>query len=179
MKEGLGVLREEHRRILEVFDRFEQSCAAPNEPSPEYVDEILAFIQIYIDANHHGKEERALFRATEAHPWLNGFALLFTEQHEEGRGLVRAVARARERGQSGLAELRSFVEYLREHIARENEALFVTMEQALDENSSRDLAERFAEIEREVIRRWRIAEPDEEHRPIGDLRRWGSLLARS
>jgi len=172
-------LREEHRRILEVFDRFEQRCALSNEPPPEYVDELLAFIQIYIDANHHGKEERALFQATDAHPWLNGFALLLTEQHEEGRALVRAVARARERGQSGLAELRSFVEHLREHIARENEAVFVSMEQALDEASSSDLAERFAEIESEVMRRWQIAEPDEEHRSIGDLRRWGPLLARS
>uniref|UniRef100_E6Q630 Hemerythrin-like domain-containing protein n=1 Tax=mine drainage metagenome TaxID=410659 RepID=E6Q630_9ZZZZ len=179
MSEGLEVLRGEHRRILEVFDRFEQRCALPTEPPPEYVDDILEFIQIYIDANHHGKEERALFRATDAHPWLNGFALLLNEQHEEGRGLVRSIVCARDRGQSGITELRAYVEYLREHIARENEAVFVTMEQALDEDSSNDLATRFAEIEREVIGRWQIAEPDEEHRPIGDLRRWGSLLASS
>ncbi|NNM92195.1 MAG: hypothetical protein HKL92_02535 [Candidatus Eremiobacteraeota bacterium] len=179
MSEALDGLREEHRRILEVFDRFEQRCASPNEPSPQYVNGLLDFIQIFIDANHHGKEERALFRATDAHPWLNSFAMLLTEQHEAGRGLARAVARARERGHSGLAELRSFVEYLREHIARENEAIFVTIEQALDESSGADLAARFAEIESEVIEHWKIAEPDEANRRIGELRRWDALLVRA
>ncbi len=178
MNGALDILRDEHRRILEVFDRFEQRSAASEVLPPEYLDELLAFVHIFIDANHHGKEERALFRATEAHPWLNGFALLLNEQHEEGRGLVRAVVRARERGQSGLAELRTFVAYLREHIARENEAVFVSIEQALDDLSGNDLAERFAEVEREVIERWKIAEPDEQHRPIADLRRWDALLVR-
>jgi|GEM_PF-3234566 len=179
MSEALHVLREEHRQILEVFDRFERYCASPSEPTREYLDELMVFIHIYIDANHHGKEERALFRSTDAHPWLSGFAMLLSEQHEEGRGLVRAIVCARKRGQTGIAELRTFVEFLRAHIARENEAIFVTIEQALDDASSGDLATRFAEIESEVIGRWGLAEPDEAHRRIGELRHWDRLLARS
>ncbi len=179
MSGALSILRDEHRRILEVFANFERRCSAAGELSAEYIEDLLAFVEIFIDANHHGKEERALFGTTDEHPWLSSFALLLNEQHTEGRTLVRAVRCARGRGESGLSELRSFVEFLREHIARENEAIFVSIEQALDENSNGALADRFAAIEREVIARWKIAEPGEEHRPIGELRRWDALLARS
>ncbi|MGC8484380.1 MAG: hemerythrin domain-containing protein [Candidatus Baltobacteraceae bacterium] len=177
MSEAIAVLRYEHRRILEVFDRFERRSREPDELSAEYIEALLAFIEIFIDANHHGKEERALFGTTDEHPWLSSFALLLNEQHTEGRMLVRAVRCARGRGESGFPELRAFVAFLREHITRENEAIFVSIEQALDENSNAALLERFAEIEREVIARWKIAEPGEERREIGDLRRWDALLA--
>ena len=176
MSEAIAVLRDEHRRILAVFDRFEQRCSEPEKLSAEYVEALLAFIEIFIDGNHHGKEERALFGTTDEHPWLSSFALLLNEQHTEGRLLVRAVRCARGRGESGLPELRAFIAFLRDHIARENDAIFVSIEQALDENSNAALLERFAEIEREVIARWKIAEPGEEHREIGDLRRWEALL---
>ncbi len=178
MSEALDVLREEHRRILEVLDHFDRLCRAPEMPVG-YIDEFLAFVEIFIDANHHGKEERALFGTTDEHPWLSGFALLLSEQHTEGRLLVRAVRCARGRGDSGLPELKAFVAFLRDHIARENDAIFVTIEQALDEESNRALVERFAEIESEVIARWKLAEPGEERRSICDLRRWNALLARA
>ncbi len=178
MSEALDVLREEHRRILEVLDHFDRLCRAPEMPAG-YIDEFLAFVEIFIDANHHGKEERALFGTTDEHPWLSGFALLLSEQHTEGRLLVRAVRCARGRGESGLPELKAFVAFLRDHIARENDAIFVTIEQALEEECNRALVERFAEIESEVIARWKLAEPGEERRSICDLRRWNALLARA
>ncbi len=178
MSEALDILREEHRRILEVLDHFDRLCSAPEMPAG-YIDELLAFVEIFIDANHHGKEERALFGTTDEHPWLSGFALLLSEQHTEGRLLVRAVRCARGRGDSGLPELKAFVAFLRDHIARENDAIFVTIGQALDEESNRALVERFAEIESEVIARWKLAEPGEERRAICDLRRWNALLARA
>jgi hemerythrin-like domain-containing protein len=135
-----GILREEHRLILRVLDAFEKLLQRDELPVAVLEDSI-SFFRLFTDACHHGKEEDLLFTALENEdvPGIEGPIGLLRAEHVEGRALVRRLTEllaAHRTGDAAAArefrrEARDYIEFLRAHIAKEDEGVFQLADQEL------------------------------------------------
>jgi len=150
---GLDPLRSEHTLILQTIDRLEaRSHESPDGRLPlDYARAALAFMRVYIDENHHGKEERVLFAQMEADPFLSGIAAVLMADHRDGRELVDAIERAVESGRPVVREIDAYAAYIRDHIRRENDMVFQAAESRFDESTMSTIRAAFFDIEAEVL----------------------------
>lgn len=115
--------------------------------SPEAGKKIIAggvdFMRSYADRLHHGKEEKILFGYFDEKAEIIQAML---GDHETGRGHVRAVREALERGDRDAAadHLTAFRELLSAHIKKEDEILFPWMDRSLSDSDKVALLGRFA-----------------------------------
>ena len=94
-----ALLREEHQRILGVADVLEtllQSVDRGEEPDLDSLADCVAFIRLFADAVHHGKEEDLLFPQLEARgvPRHTGPIAVMLQEHEIGRAFARKMSQA-------------------------------------------------------------------------------------
>lgn len=155
-------LRAEHERILGSLDVLEDLAARAREGAADAdrARDVLDFLRTFADQLHHAKEEQMLFPALgeAGMPPEGGPVGMMLMEHDEGRRLVEHMAGAVEEqlgsdaARSTFAQAAgSFVQLLRDHIAKENEILFPLADQMLSEQSQSELAagfERFDEQER-------------------------------
>lgn len=128
-----GILRDEHRLILRVLDGLEAFLDRDTRDA-DRAREFVEFFSLFTDALHHGKEEDHLFGTLveQGFPLHQGPIAQMLQEHELGRALVRQMATAVE----GLAADpdpsrrafdyagRSYIDLLRQHIRKEDGALF-------------------------------------------------------
>ena len=159
-----AVLREEHRRILEVLEALERTLdAAPDGAWDRgFVSDCIAFFRLFADACHHGKEEDVLFPAlAEAGmPADRGPIAVMLREHEEGRALVARMADAYARTEDGPAHdprgreggdprreleraAREYIALLRGHILKEDGILFEMADMALSGAACQRVCERY------------------------------------
>lgn len=152
-------LRHEHRVILVVLTGMEGMAHKPLRRGD--TERLLEILRVFVDKCHHGKEERHLFKALEAHgmsPESGPLAVLLNE-HEQGRAHVRALAQAApgavrgepQAGSDYARHAQTYVVLLRDHIRKENGVLFPLAERMLSEEDDTRLAEAFEAIERDEI----------------------------
>jgi hemerythrin-like domain-containing protein len=153
MKGALGSLRSEHKTILAVVDRLEAAARSATDGyvSRPLVRAALDFIHTYVDRNHHGKEEDALFVAMRNDPSLAGLADALVDDHGEGRSLVAAMEFALFEERPTAALILAFGAFIRGHIRREDEMIFEAVENALDQQTLASLNAKFGEIEEETL----------------------------
>ena len=160
MDNPIGVLREEHEKILEILNLVEQTADdIENGASvdPQLLADILEFIRLFADQCHHGKEEDLLFPALakKGFPTDAGPIGVMMMEHERGRAYVaemsEAMNRCVERDPSAPRDwvdaAHRYVELLQNHIAKENNILFVMAERMLDARELRDLETAFGKAE--------------------------------
>jgi hemerythrin-like domain-containing protein len=154
-------LRAEHEGILKmlailtaIIERLRTGEAAP---VAELAD-ILEFLKVFADKCHHGKEEDILFPALEAAglPREGGPIGVMLHEHTLGRGHIRDMGAALEAGGAGLplafAEpAQAYVDLLTQHIAKENNVLFVMAERMLGAAALTAMHEDFERLEQERI----------------------------
>jgi hemerythrin-like domain-containing protein len=154
----------EHEAVLVALRILESVTAALGAGDPDaggHLDEVLEFLQVFVDRCHHGKEEDVLFPELERRGIRRqgGPVGVMLAEHEAGRGLVRAMledlaalrggdAGAAARVEEGATEYRGL---LVSHIAKENGVLFPMAERVVPDDVAAALVERFALIERERI----------------------------
>lgn len=153
MSAAIDSLRAEHETILVAMDRLEDSArrAPDGEIPPDCARAALDFIRVYVDGNHHAKEERALFIAMAEDPLLAGLADALTFDHDEGRMLVGAIEGALVDGRSVTAPVLAYAAFIRNHIRRENEMVFDAVEKALRGTVLAEMDARFREIEEDLL----------------------------
>lgn len=156
MMSVLDELRAEHETILDVMDGIENSVLAADETtfSESYLEQVLDFIWRYIERNHHGKEERALFPRMRDNPFLREMSEALHQEHEEGAALVAALERALDEDRAPEIVARELVDYigfLRGHIRRENEMIFEAVERVLDESTAAEILAEFRAIGIEAL----------------------------
>ncbi|HET7840958.1 MAG TPA: hemerythrin domain-containing protein, partial [Terriglobia bacterium] len=110
---------------------------------------------------HHTKEEELLFPALvrKGIPHPGGPVGVMLHEHEEGRALIREMAKAGEALQSGDSEAgsrwakaaRQYGPLLRDHIFKENNILFVMAERVLTPEELEHLAVEFDRVEIEKL----------------------------
>ncbi|MCO6437221.1 MAG: hemerythrin domain-containing protein [Phycisphaerae bacterium] len=113
----------------------------PDEFPLSLLDESLQFLTRFADCRHHAKEESHLFPAMEARglPHDMGPIACMLHEHCLARGHIRTAQGLLERLKTGdaqvwpelRAELEAYVELIRNHIAKENQVLFVMADQLL------------------------------------------------
>lgn len=150
---ALDSLRAEHETILAVVGRLEAAARAAGDGrlSHDYVRAALDFIRIYVDENHHGKEERVLFPAMSADAMLTGFADALSCDHEEGLDIVGALEAADLDDRPTTGYILAYAAFIRDHIRRENEMVFDAVENSLDDSALTELYVGFLQVEDEVL----------------------------
>jgi len=154
------VLRKEHDAILSMLEATEEVARrwdAGERVEPEILDGLLEFFRLFADRCHHGKEEELLFPLLEQKgmPRSGGPIGVMLSEHEEGRALVRQMAEAAaeyrqgvaDAGQRWAAAAKQYIALLREHIAKENNILFVMAERMLTPEEQGTLATSFEKVE--------------------------------
>lgn len=149
------VLMEEHRvieRVLAALERMLDSGAM----DVGFVRQCLDFFRNFADGCHHAKEENALFPALERAgiPRLGGPVGVMLHEHTEGRQLLGIIADHlpaadvdKRAAYQVRAAARSYIGLLREHIAKEDNVLFVMADRVLAPDTQRAVLESFEELE--------------------------------
>jgi hemerythrin-like domain-containing protein len=134
---AIDVLMDEHRVIERVLDALETAASRLDrgEPVPaQFFLDAADFASGFADRCHHRKEEGVLFKAMEANgEQANGGAVgMLVDEHVEGRRYVqqlREAAVALARGDASVTRRIASTSYaysglLREHIEKEDDAVF-------------------------------------------------------
>ncbi len=157
-------LRHEHEAIilvLSILDKFLHRIGDGQEVNREHFGQVLEFIQVFADKCHHGKEEQFLFPALEAAgiPKTGGPLGVMLGEHEHGRELIRQIAAAWQKYQSGdraaaaglIVSARDYIALLNDHIFKENNILFPMAEARLSAATQEQLLKEFDRLEIERI----------------------------
>ena len=157
-------LRTEHRaieRMLAVLETAAQRLERGERVRPEVFRQAVDFVRNFADRCHHAKEEQNLFPRMEARgvPRQGGPIGIMLFEHDEGRAYVGAIAAAidayeRDNQTAGrvIAEnARGYVDLLRQHIMKEENALFPMADRVLSAADQDELDRRFEQIETEVM----------------------------
>ena len=164
MSEGTAVLRKEHDAILKMLGATEEAARRLEAGTPvraETLEGLLEFLRLFADKCHHGKEEDLLFPLLERKglPRAGGPVGVMLYEHEEGRALIREMFEAAEAFRGGGAEARGrwaaaarhYADLLRDHIAKENDILFVMAENLLTPAEQDEMAAAFEKVDEEKM----------------------------
>ncbi len=135
--DAIEQLMQEHRtieQVLEALVGFAEEAIRTRSTDRAELSRFVTFLREFADARHHAKEEGVLFQAMAAHgfPTRGGPIAVMLHEHDQGRGLVRALAALAEGGgpwgDDQLAALgeasRSYAALLRAHIQKEDSVLY-------------------------------------------------------
>ncbi len=161
---AIETLKHEHQVILLALRGAEEQAhqlSRDAQQATALITEMTDFFRNFADHCHHAKEEKLLFPRLEARgvPREGGPIGVMLQEHEEGRGHVRAMIealpRAREGDSAAVMRVRehlfAYVDLLREHIDKEDHCLFAMADGLLTEADQRELTEAFERVEREEI----------------------------
>ncbi len=157
-------LKHEHQVILMVLDAAERDVETMKATGRVAADRVAAFLEFFrgfADRCHHAKEEDHLFRLMieRGFPSDSGPVAVMLAEHDAGRGRLAAVDAALPAAEQhdpaaveAVAEnLQGYVELLREHIAKEDNILYVMADQMLTEADQAALGEAFERVEAEEM----------------------------
>jgi hemerythrin-like domain-containing protein len=152
MRPPTDVLRDEHRVILEALHLLEQATdrlGAGTGPPETWWAQMLDWLRVFADRNHHAKEEQALFPAMvkAGVPDEGGPVGTMLAEHDDGRALVRAMAGPDPAARAAAA--RRYVALLRQHIDKENDVLFPMADAVLEPSALDGVARAFEGMEAE------------------------------
>ncbi|MDP2876632.1 MAG: hemerythrin domain-containing protein [Holophaga sp.] len=135
-------------RVIALLPRLVIALRTDFEAARPMADQTLEFIRTYADRYHHAKEEDILFRFFEQG---SDILKVMLQDHEDGRGHVRAVAMALENSDLAMAEqhLLAYGELLKSHIQREDTILYPWMDRTLSDRQVGQLFAQCSVVERE------------------------------
>lgn len=154
------LLREEHRRILEVvavLDRLVEIVQETGEIDRASFRQCVIFFKLFADACHHGKEEDLLFPELVAHGFSTetGPIAVMLEEHRRGRAFVRDMDEALGLLEQGGSEnpdallegARGYSHLIRGHIGKEDGVLFEMADQIVRGPPCRTLCTSYESVE--------------------------------
>jgi hemerythrin-like domain-containing protein len=159
-EDSYSILAREHRlieRVLDALGRISDEARRTRRLNGPAAELAIRFLREFADRTHHLKEERILFPALTTQGHFPGCGLI--GEHEEGRERVSRMADAVPRAMSGDEEAvrlfvrtaRSFISFLRDHIAKEDECLAEVVSATFSSDGQERLLERFDEMERREV----------------------------
>lgn len=168
-------LSAEHRNILDmlhILEKVSKKLEAAERVEADHMEQIVEYIQMFADRFHHAKEEDLLFPAMERAgiPRDGGPIGVMLQEHEIGRGYVRAMKTAVEEYRGGdnaqgttyARNARQFTGLLRPHIDKEDSILYRIADMHLTEQDQEELLREFDRVEKERFG----TEKDEKYRKI-------------
>ena len=153
-------LKAEHQAILltiRILDQITSKLENGQAVDSRHLDQILEFLQVFVDKCHHAKEEKVLFPAMEeAGIQQEGGPIgVMLYEHEQGRSFVLGLKIGVEGYRVGrvdaIAEIienaQKYGRLLVEHIDKENNVLYVMAERVLSADKMSEMAKSFLRIE--------------------------------
>lgn len=141
-------------RVEEIIKNLDGTWDDNSEKYEETVITLINFFREYADENHHRKEEEVLFPAICDHPEfiLKEIIDELEQHHEDFREYTQEIEAALEENdfEKSYKELSSYLEDLLDHIAVENDELFVLAETLLDEEDLETIYFKFKDIDLEI-----------------------------
>ena len=154
------VLRDEHEGILAmlvVVEAAAKRLQSGKEIPSDLMTNAVGFFRNFADRCHHGKEEDELFPALEQRgvPKQGGPIGAMLAEHNQGRTFIRGMSDAADKYAQGdkttvsmlIQNTLGHVNLLRQHIWKENNALFLMADQVLSESDQDKLYDAFEHIE--------------------------------
>lgn len=143
------MLVDEHsviKRLLALVPGIASSLDLGTEDGRGVVLGAVDFIRGYADKFHHAKEEDILFKYFDEN--LDVLKVMH-EEHEVGRGHVRAVVEGVERRDAAavVEHLRGYMVLLTEHISKEDEILYPWMDGQLTDRQVGEMFGAFRKVE--------------------------------
>ncbi|NTV46323.1 MAG: cation-binding protein [Chlorobiales bacterium] len=160
-----GVLKREHRIIERFMDTFERmvDLLEKKDSDIDYKPflEAAEFVKGFADDYHHKKEEDILFKVMVQNGMSEqaGPIAVMKYEHQQGRNFTMAIRQAAEKGDAGdlsvknslIANARSYILLLREHISKEDNVLFPMAERIIPLAQHDSVDRQFAHVDDEVI----------------------------
>ena len=161
-------LRQDHvtiRRIRDIARRCSDQLYAGADIPFEDMQIISVVIEEFVDAFHHGKEEKAYFPANEGKSAAHAEEIRkFVIEHEFGRRVAKMMLRSLtewKRGVDGREPvarfLKTYAAYVDDHTAKEDR-FFDMAEKELSESEDRELLGRYEACKKEAGGSARIEE---------------------
>jgi len=151
-------LRNEHDSILHVFRILDIVLSTDTKEDAEifkFGSELVHFLKTFADKCHHGKEEDFLFKELIAKgiPNEGGPIGVMLQDHRIGREYISLMSKSLEARDlvNFKTNAAKYRDHMRNHIDKENNALFVMADRALDDARQDQLFEKFEAHEETVI----------------------------
>jgi len=150
-------LRKEHDIILHVRYITDEIISTVTEDVKimHFGNELVYFLKTFGDKCHHGKEENYLFKELENQgvPNEGGPIGVMLKEHQEGRIYIDLMNKAVEAEDAANFKINAsnYSNLLRNHIEKENNVLFVTADEILDDSKQDEIFEKFEQHEENVI----------------------------
>ena len=154
-------LRTEHEAILLSLQILEK-LIFKGEQTPSSFDisdarGIIAFLKLFADTCHHGKEEGILFPVYEQHgvPNEGGPIGVMLQEHVEGRQYIQSMSQALDQSPTDKINFsiaaKNYISLLRAHIEKENNILYPFGDNFLTNEDQAELVKRFHAHEEQVM----------------------------
>ena len=157
----------EHDPIQTLLDEHEVICTTENiiknlnhywetskEKYTKIVTTLITFFREYADSYHHRKEEDVLFPAIKNHPdfVLQEIIEEFEQHHEDFRDFTKEIEQAISEGNyvKTYEVLNNYLQDLLDHIAAENDELFVLANSLLSDEDLEIIFFKFKDIDMEL-----------------------------
>jgi len=169
--QSIDMLMREHRNIERVVDALETAAtqlARGVAVRAGFFTDAAIFFAEYADGVHHAKEEGVLFGAMAGSgmPATEGPIPVMLDEHVEARALTRALRHAGKRFSDGdataaaevVSTARRYALLIRDHIAKEDEALFPMAEEMFSAQTEVDVLAGMARLEAQETGSGRLTE---------------------
>lgn len=151
-------LRNEHDSILHVFKILDKVLLTDTKEDNEifkFGNELIYFLKTFADKCHHGKEEDYLFKEMVARgiPNEGGPIGVMLQDHRIGREYISSMGKSLESKDlvSFKTNAAKYRDHMRNHIDKENNALFIMADRVLDTARQDQLFDKFEAHEETVI----------------------------
>ncbi len=153
----IEIMLNEHELIAQVEDVIENLNNSWIDDSEKYekaITLLIDFFRDYADGHHHRKEEEVLFPAICDHPdfILQDIIDELEQHHEDFREYTKEIVVALEEKdyKRSYDVLTNYLQDLLDHIAVENDELFVLAETLLEEDELETIYFKFKDIDMEI-----------------------------
>ena len=141
-------------QAADIVETLDGSWESDADGYSQKATSLIAFFREYADGYHHRKEEEVLFPALKDHPdfVLDEMVDEFEQHHEDFREYAADAESALADGDHAQSykHLKAYVNDLLDHIAAENDELFVLAETLMDEDELETIFFKFKDIDMEL-----------------------------
>jgi hemerythrin-like domain-containing protein len=153
----IQTMLDEHEVICqaeEIIENLDKTWETDADKYKTTVATLITFFREYADGYHHRKEEEVLFPAINDHPdfVLQEIIEEFETHHEDFRDYTKVIEETIEEGdfEKSYKELNNYLQDLLDHIAAENDELFVLAETLMEEDDLETIYFKFKDIDLEL-----------------------------
>jgi len=160
MERASEELRNEHEAIkiaLSILDSIATKIQQSENVDVQDLKDLVEFVVLFADKNHHGKEEDLYFPSLEEAgiPKDGGPIGVMLAEHEQGRSNIRAMRESVSEQDADLHTFAdaafSYVALMRNHIEKENNILFMMGDRMIPGGIQNELLTKFREHEEKVL----------------------------